>query len=91
MTTIECQIMDLADDIAYSTYDLEDCMISHITYRLDLISLDDNFADVIAQQTTENLKAYGYDYKLTAADISLTFMKLFEHLIRFSPVIKRPT
>ena len=23
--TIECSIMDLADDIAYSTYDLEDC------------------------------------------------------------------
>ncbi len=28
--TIECQIMDIADDIAYSTYDLEDAMKAEV-------------------------------------------------------------
>ena len=32
--TIECQIMDLADDIAYSTYDLEDAMKGGFTHPL---------------------------------------------------------
>lgn len=36
--TIECQIMDIADDIAYSTYDLEDAMKGGFTHPLDLLS-----------------------------------------------------
>lgn len=34
--TIECQIMDIADDIAYSTYDLEDAMKGGFTHPLQL-------------------------------------------------------
>lgn len=36
--TIECQIMDIADDIAYSTYDLEDAMKGGFTHPLQLLS-----------------------------------------------------
>lgn len=36
--TIECQIMDIADDIAYSTYDLEDSMKGGFTHPLFLLS-----------------------------------------------------
>lgn len=36
--TIECQIMDIADDIAYSTYDLEDAMKGGFTHPLALLS-----------------------------------------------------
>jgi dGTPase len=36
--TIECQIMDVADDIAYSTYDLEDAMKGGFTHPLALLS-----------------------------------------------------
>ena len=35
--TIECQIMDIADDIAYSTYDLEDAMKGGFTHPLALL------------------------------------------------------
>lgn len=34
--TIECQIMDIADDIAYSTYDFEDSMKGGFTHPLEL-------------------------------------------------------
>jgi len=34
--TIECQIMDIADDIAYSTYDLEDAMKGGFAHPLQL-------------------------------------------------------
>ena len=36
--TIECQIMDIADDIAYSTYDLEDAMKGGFTHPMKLLS-----------------------------------------------------
>lgn len=36
--TIECQIMDIADDIAYSTYDLEDAMKGGFLHPLSLIT-----------------------------------------------------
>ncbi len=34
--TIECQIMDIADDIAYSTYDFEDALKSEFLSPLDM-------------------------------------------------------
>lgn len=36
--TLECRIMDIADDIAYSTYDLEDAMKAGFTSPLDLVT-----------------------------------------------------
>jgi dGTPase len=39
--TVECQIMDFADDIAYSTYDFEDAMKVGFTSLLDLLRLSE--------------------------------------------------
>jgi dGTPase len=39
--TIECCIMDLADDIAYSTYDLEDAFKNGFLSAISMLSLDD--------------------------------------------------
>lgn len=40
--TIECSIMDIADDIAYSTYDLEDIFKAGFLTPLDLLALDED-------------------------------------------------
>ena len=40
--TIECQIMDLADDIAYSTYDLEDALKAGFVTPIGMISATSN-------------------------------------------------
>jgi dGTPase len=39
--TIECGIMDIADDIAYSTYDFEDAMKAGFTSLLDVLRLSE--------------------------------------------------
>lgn len=40
--TIECQIMDLADDIAYSTYDLEDALKAGFVTPIGMVSATSN-------------------------------------------------
>ncbi len=45
--TIECSIMDLADDIAYSTYDLEDAFKAGFTTPLQVISTEDSVLEKI--------------------------------------------
>ena len=46
--TIECSIMDIADDIAYSTYDLEDILKAGFLTPLGLLALDDDIYDAVA-------------------------------------------
>lgn len=52
--TIECQIMDLADDIAYSAYDLEDAMKGGFTHPLLL--LDRLKDEALVDRLTEKVK-----------------------------------
>lgn len=85
LKTIECQIMDLADDIAYSTYDFEDCMIAGITHPLDLIAISDDIAKDVAARTTQSLTSkYGYTETLDFVDILVVYQKLFRNIIRMN-------
>jgi dGTPase len=54
--TIECHIMDVADDIAYSTYDIEDAFKANFLSPLAMISKDDEFKERIAAKVRDNLK-----------------------------------
>jgi dGTPase len=50
--TIECAIMDLADDIAYSTYDIEDAFKAGFLTPIEMMAVGDN----ILQQILDKLK-----------------------------------
>jgi len=50
--TIECAIMDLADDIAYSTYDLEDAFKAGFLTPIEMMAVGDN----ILQQILDKLR-----------------------------------
>lgn len=53
--TIECSIMDIADDIAYSTYDLEDAFKAGFLSPFKIMAAEDN----IYKQISEKLKKSG--------------------------------
>lgn len=58
LSTIECSIMDIADDIAYSTYDLEDAFKAGFLTPCKMLArgLDMAFASRIAVQVNKRLK-----------------------------------
>ena len=55
---IECRIMDIADDIAYSTYDLEYCMKAGFTMPLDILGLNREVADKVAKKVNDKLNIH---------------------------------
>lgn len=58
--TIECSIMDIADDIAYSTYDLEDAFKGGFLTPMSILALPDSFKNVIVEKVQRRLnKIYG--------------------------------
>ncbi|KWC65071.1 dGTP triphosphohydrolase [Burkholderia ubonensis] len=77
--TVECQIMDIADDIAYSTYDLEDALKAEFFHPLEIISLTTN--NKILDRVTKKVNE-ATDLKLSAYDIQnvvlQSFGKIFE-------------
>lgn len=58
--TLECTIMDVADDIAYSTYDLEDSLKAGFRTPLDLLGATDDVMDRVLKSTNKNLKDEGF-------------------------------
>jgi dGTPase len=54
--TIECSIMDIADDIAYSTYDMEDSFKAGFLSPISMISQSDSFKSNIASRVLKRIK-----------------------------------
>src|SRR5262249_49466178 len=58
LKTVECSIMDIADDIAYSTYDLEDCFKAKFLTPLDLFTVDDRIKERVVRKINERIERY---------------------------------
>lgn len=78
--TIECSIMDIADDIAYSTYDLEDAFKAGFLTPYKMMAAD----DAIYEQISEKLKKDGLKNvspKDCRTDIIELFSSVWENII----------
>jgi len=74
LKTVECAIMDLADDIAYSTYDLEDSLKAGFLSPSGILASSDTLLDQVAAKVSSELKR---DPAMSRADVLRVFAEIF--------------
>lgn len=74
--TVECALMDLADDIAYSTFDLEDALKVGFLTPGSILASSKELLDQVARTVSEELKK-----TIKPEDVSAVFQELFEEMI----------
>ena len=74
--TIECGIMDLADDIAYSVYDLEDSLKVGLLTPASILASDDALLQRVANEVA---RQYGQECK--PSDVLSQFVDIFRGII----------
>ncbi len=84
--TIECSIMDIADDIAYSTYDVEDNLKAGFFTPMRLLALDDDIYEDVAKTIRSRAKKQYDKSNDEIAGIDPSFVRrtlfgIFEELI----------
>lgn len=72
--TIECAIMDIADDIAYSTYDLEDCLKAGFLTPSDILSSDPTLLEKVAKKVGKETE----DDDFSIYDVLNIFLDMFK-------------
>ncbi|TVR40248.1 MAG: dNTP triphosphohydrolase [Cryomorphaceae bacterium] len=79
--TIECQIMDIADDIAYSTFDLEDALKAKFISPLDFLFPKEEIREKIRKKVNEALVKDGRRGDLSEREIHEKLPELFVPLM----------
>lgn len=74
--TIEYYIMDLADDIAYSTYDLEDCLKAGFLTPADILSSKNDLLNRVAIKVSRKTTT-----SVNARDVLETFWDMFSSIL----------
>ncbi len=82
LRTIECSIMDVADDIAYSTYDLEDSFKARFLTPVSMLVWEGGIAEKVASEVSKRIKkSYPVvEQNFTEADLFLTMTSIFRDL-----------
>jgi len=84
--TIECQIMDISDDIAYSTYDIEDSFKAEFLSPIMMISMDKDFKGKIAKQVRGEIVAkypekQSGEQTFDVEDVDKILFELFDEIL----------
>ncbi|MAK83305.1 dGTP triphosphohydrolase [Phenylobacterium sp.] len=84
--TIECSIMDISDDIAYSTYDLEDAFKAGFLNPLRMLSAPSSFKDDVAEVVKQRAKRYYPELeskwkKFSASDVDEVLREVFVEIL----------
>ncbi|WDZ75429.1 dNTP triphosphohydrolase [Ensifer adhaerens] len=84
--TVECTIMDIADDIAYSTYDLEDVFKSGFLRPLDLFALNPKIYEAVVNTINSRIKKQypETDGSITQSDVHQILHYVFFEVFAFS-------
>lgn len=78
---IECDIMDIADDIAYSTYDLEDALKAGFLTPAAMLAPSGEVVDEVAERVRRSTQ----DDTFTAVDVRDILHSIFSEAASFSP------
>ena len=78
--TIECQIMDVADDIAYSTYDLEDAFKAEFLSPLALLSAENSLLQKVSDEINRSSK--GELGTVAPEQVRAVLLRVFEEYLK---------
>ncbi len=86
MKTIECAIMDIADDIAYSTYDLEDAFKGGFLTPLSIISMPDAAKQAIVAKVKKRIDENysdlpGHEREFSLTEYNATLRSIFSGVL----------
>ncbi|WP_167378882.1 anti-phage deoxyguanosine triphosphatase [Mesorhizobium prunaredense] len=77
--TVECAIMDIADDIAYSVYDLEDSLKAGFLTPASILGTDDELLGRVAKDVTKQLKDE-IGETISMQQVQATFVAIFSDI-----------
>lgn len=70
--SIECQIMDVADDIAYSTYDLEDAFRGQLLTPIEMLAAENELVDEVVDEINSH-----NDFRVSNVEVRTELLRVF--------------
>lgn len=77
--TVECAIMDIADDIAYSVYDLEDSLKAGFLTPATILATNNELLTKVAEEVTKQIKE-DIGKTIDRARVQATFVEIFSDI-----------